>query len=48
MKRIVSILFITFLISEVYAGEDNIISLHGTWSFQTDPDDTGMAKERIV
>jgi len=45
MKKIFRILCSAFLISGIFAGEDNIISLHGTWHFQTDPDDIGIAEE---
>jgi hypothetical protein len=42
MKRIVSIIYFTTLISVMVAGEENIISLHGTWGFQADPEDIGI------
>jgi hypothetical protein len=45
MNRIVGILCCTFFTSGIFAGEDNIISLHGTWYFQTDPDDIGINEE---
>ncbi len=43
MNRIICILYSVFLISSlIFAGEENIITLHGTWQFQTDPDDVGI------